>query len=81
LDNAGAFGLLPFASVVTPSDNDGQLTGAEARVATLVADGASNREIAAALFLSVKTVEAMLTRIYRRLGVRSRTQLVTVFRQ
>ncbi|MFC7483444.1 helix-turn-helix transcriptional regulator [Luedemannella flava] len=37
--------------------------------------GASNREIAAQLFLSIKTVEATLTRVYRKLGVRSRTQL------
>ena len=36
-----------------------------------------NREIAAQLFLSVKTVEATLTRVYRRLGVRSRTQLAS----
>ena len=40
-----------------------------------VARGASNREIAERLFLSVKTVEATLTRIYRKLDVRSRTQL------
>ncbi len=38
-------------------------------------DGASNREIAARLSLSVKTVEATLTRVYRKLEVRSRTQL------
>ncbi|GAA2482533.1 helix-turn-helix transcriptional regulator [Winogradskya humida] len=51
------------------------LTFTEARIAGLVRDGASNREIAAQLFLSVKTVEATLTRVYRKLGVRSRTQL------
>ncbi|MEV4352473.1 LuxR C-terminal-related transcriptional regulator, partial [Actinoplanes sp. NPDC049596] len=51
------------------------LTSTELRIAALVRDGASNREIATALFLSVKTVEATLTRIYRKLGVRSRTQL------
>ncbi|AGL18283.1 LuxR family transcriptional regulator [Actinoplanes sp. N902-109] len=54
---------------------DQGLTGTEARIAGLVRDGASNREIAAQLFLSVKTVEATLTRVYRKLGVRSRTQL------
>jgi DNA-binding CsgD family transcriptional regulator len=47
----------------------------EARIAGLVRDGASNREIATQLYLSVKTVEATLTRVYRKLGVRSRTQL------
>jgi DNA-binding NarL/FixJ family response regulator len=53
----------------------GTLTSTEARIAALVRRGESNREIAARLFLSVKTVEASLTRIYRKLGVRSRTQL------
>jgi DNA-binding NarL/FixJ family response regulator len=51
------------------------LTSTEARIARLVRDGASNREIAHQLYLSVKTVEATLTRVYRKLGVRSRTQL------
>ncbi|WP_307873160.1 helix-turn-helix transcriptional regulator [Paractinoplanes ovalisporus] len=51
------------------------LTSTELRIAGLVRDGASNREIAGRLYLSVKTVEATLTRIYRKLGVRSRTQL------
>jgi DNA-binding CsgD family transcriptional regulator len=51
------------------------LTSTEARIAGLVRDGASNREIATRLYLSVKTVEATLTRVYRKLGVRSRTQL------
>ena len=47
-------------------------------LAGLVADGASNREIAQRLHLSVKTVEGTLTRIYRKSGVRSRTQLATL---
>ncbi len=51
------------------------LSPTETRVATLVSEGATNREIAQQLFLSVKTVEATLTRVYRKLGVRSRTQL------
>ncbi|MEV0644111.1 helix-turn-helix transcriptional regulator [Phytomonospora sp. NPDC050363] len=51
------------------------MTPAEARIADLVAAGASNGEVAAQLFVSVKTVEATLTRIYRKLGVRSRGQL------
>ena len=37
--------------------------------------GLTNREVANALFLSVSTVEANLRRIYRKLGVRSRTEL------
>jgi DNA-binding CsgD family transcriptional regulator len=44
-------------------------------VARLVSDGASNREVAAALFVTEKTVEAHLTRIYRKLGLRRRGQL------
>jgi DNA-binding NarL/FixJ family response regulator len=44
-------------------------------VAELVALGHSNHEVAAEMFISVKTVEANLTRIYRKLSVRSRTEL------
>ena len=55
----------------------GALTDTESRVAAEVARGASNKEIAERLFLSVKTVEATLTRVYRKLDVRSRTQLAT----
>lgn len=51
------------------------LSGMERRVAVLVAEGATNREIAARLFVSIKTVEAALTRSYRKLGVRSRVGL------
>ncbi|QKW51316.1 LuxR family transcriptional regulator [Streptomyces buecherae] len=52
------------------------LTPAEHRVAELVGDGATNREIAGRLFLSAKTVESTLTRVYRKLGVRSRAELI-----
>ncbi len=51
------------------------LSDVERRVAVLVSEGCSNREVAGRLFVSVKTVEATLTRVYRKLGVRSRTQL------
>ncbi|MYS19452.1 regulatory protein, luxR family, partial [Streptomyces sp. DvalAA-14] len=51
------------------------LTSTERRVALLVAQGATNRETAGALTVSVKTVEAALTRAYRKLGVRSRVSL------
>ncbi|MEU0391566.1 AAA family ATPase [Streptomyces sp. NPDC006208] len=53
------------------------LTDAELRLAGLVGQGASNQEAAAKLYLSVKTVEARLTRIYQKLDVRSRAQLAT----
>jgi DNA-binding CsgD family transcriptional regulator len=55
-----------------------RLTDAEARVAREVAQGASNREIAERTYVSVKTVEATLTRIYRKLDVRSRTHLAAL---
>jgi DNA-binding CsgD family transcriptional regulator len=48
----------------------------ERQVASLVMEGATNREIAARLFISVKTVEATLTRVYRKLGIRSRVDIV-----
>jgi DNA-binding NarL/FixJ family response regulator len=51
------------------------LTDAEHRVAVLAAEGRHNKEIAAELFLSVGTVERHLTNAYRKLGVRSRTEL------
>ena len=53
----------------------GELTAGERSVAELAGAGATNREIAAQLFLSPKTVEAVLTRVYRKLDVRSRTEL------
>ncbi|MEV6008630.1 AAA family ATPase [Streptomyces sp. NPDC051976] len=54
------------------------LTPAEARITELVRGGATNREVAAQLFISVKTVEGTLSRLYRRFGVRSRTALAHV---
>jgi DNA-binding CsgD family transcriptional regulator len=51
------------------------LTEGEQRIAELVAAGKSNKEAAAALFLSVHTVEGALKRVYRKLGVHSRTEL------
>jgi DNA-binding CsgD family transcriptional regulator len=51
------------------------LTAAERRVATLVAEGRTNQEVAAALFLAQRTVAGHLTRVYAKLGVRSRTEL------
>ncbi|HEY0280076.1 MAG TPA: AAA family ATPase [Solirubrobacterales bacterium] len=55
--------------------SDRPLTPAEERTATLAASGLTNREIAAELFVSEKTVEVTLTRVYRKLGIRSRAQL------
>jgi DNA-binding CsgD family transcriptional regulator len=56
----------------TPVDG---LTPAERRVAKLVAEGKTNREVAATLFLGERTVASHLTHVYAKLGVRSRTEL------
>jgi DNA-binding CsgD family transcriptional regulator len=53
----------------------GALTPAEERVAALVAEGKTNREVAAALFVSDRTVEGHLSRIFGKLGVKHRTEL------
>ena len=59
----------------TPPGTGSVLTVAEQRVANLVAEGHTNPEIAAELFMGRRTVEAHLYRVYRKLGVRSRTEL------
>lgn len=56
-----------------PSTDD--LTPTEQQIADLVASGMTNREVAATLSVTPKTVESALTRVYRKLGVRSRTEL------
>jgi DNA-binding NarL/FixJ family response regulator len=53
----------------------GELTAAEGRVAALAASGLSNKEISQSLHVTVYTVEAHLSHVYAKLGVRSRTQL------
>jgi DNA-binding CsgD family transcriptional regulator len=52
-----------------------ELTATELRVAELAAAGTTNREIARAVFMSEKTVEAHMSRIYRKLGIHSRAEL------
>jgi DNA-binding CsgD family transcriptional regulator len=59
----------------TAASGDVPLTPTESRISDLVASGRRNREIAGELAISVATVEAHLTRIYRKLHVRSRTEL------
>ena len=80
-----AFGELPAATwAARARDELGRiggrtreegLTAAERRVAVLVAQGQTNREVAAALFLGERTVASHLTHIYAKLGIRSRTEL------
>lgn len=59
---------------------DDELTATERRVAELAASGLSNQEISERAFVSVKTVEGNLTRVYRKLGVRSRVELANALR-
>jgi DNA-binding NarL/FixJ family response regulator len=56
--------------------SDGELTPTELRLAELVAEGRSNKEIAAVLFVTPKTVGTTLSRLYAKLGVHSRTELI-----
>ena len=57
--------------------SSGELTETERRVAELVAEGKSNKEVAADLFIAVRTVEANLSKVYAKLGIRSRTELAS----
>ena len=68
----------PAPTIVLDPEMDA-LSAAEWRVAASVAEGLTNREVAAALFLSVKTVDFHLQQIYRKLTLRSRTELAVRF--
>jgi DNA-binding CsgD family transcriptional regulator len=70
LDRVGIRGPAPRSG--------GALTAAEQRVADLVVAGRTNNEIAAELFMGLRTVEAHLSRVYRKVGVHSRTGLSRV---
>ncbi|MBZ8178270.1 LuxR family transcriptional regulator [Corynebacterium sp. 3HC-13] len=67
------------SGIGTRTRDIGKLTPQEEEIAKLVASGATNREIAGELYLSTKTVEYHLTRVYRKLGIRARTELPKVF--
>ena len=56
-----------------------RLTPQELQVALAVAEGASNREVAGRLFLSPKTIEFHLGNVYRKLGIRSRRELIVLY--
>ena len=62
-----------------PADAGSELTAAEREVVELVISGLSNREVAEHLFMGQRTVESHLTHVYRKLGVRSRTQLAAAY--
>lgn len=67
---------VPTAAPPASADGTGQaLTAEERTVAQMVVAGASNKQVAAALYVSVRTVELRLTSIYRKLGISSRKEL------
>jgi DNA-binding CsgD family transcriptional regulator len=68
-----ALGLRPRRTAVTGPDS---LTPTERRVAELAASGLTNRQVAEALFVTVKTVETHLARVYQKLGIGTRTELL-----
>jgi ATP/maltotriose-dependent transcriptional regulator MalT len=68
-------GVRQAASTRRPAEGRDGLSPRELEVAELAAAGRSNKEIAAALFLSVKTVENHLSRVFAQVGVRSRVEL------
>ena len=63
----------------TDVESTAELTAQEQEVARLVARGATNKEVAASLFVSAKTIEFHLGNVYRKLGIRSRTELARHF--
>jgi DNA-binding CsgD family transcriptional regulator len=64
-----------LAGINVAPPRDLTITPSEGRIAELAASGMTNRDIAAALFISPKTVEAKLARVYRKLGIRTRAEL------
>jgi DNA-binding CsgD family transcriptional regulator len=70
--------LLQEASQIRPSTVWESLTDSERRVAELVAEGATNREVAATLVISTHTVDAHLRHVFAKLGIASRVQLATI---
>jgi DNA-binding CsgD family transcriptional regulator len=78
LEHAFEVSTAPSAPALGAIAQTDPLTVREAEVAQLVAGGASNADIAAALTVSEATVKAHLTRVYAKLGVRSRTQLAVL---
>lgn len=71
----------PADSVLTAArEHHVQLTAQEQAVAELVAGGSTNKEAARTLFLAEKTVQYHLTRLYRKMGIRSRSELAAAFR-
>jgi len=88
LDCFTALGATPFIDVaeaelarIGGAPKDSTLTAAEQRVADLVASGLTNKEIAARLFVSVRTIESQLTSTYHKIGVHTRIELTRLLTQ
>jgi DNA-binding CsgD family transcriptional regulator len=80
-----ALGAVPFVRIaeeelarVQPARSSGTLTRTERKIAELVVTGLTNREVAAQLFASVRTIEGHLASVYRKLRIRSRTELARI---
>jgi DNA-binding NarL/FixJ family response regulator len=69
-----------LARISGRASSPGELTASERRVAELVAEGRTNRQVAAALFVTERTVETHLTHVYAKLGIHTRTQLARRFK-
>ncbi|HZO65530.1 MAG TPA: AAA family ATPase [Kribbellaceae bacterium] len=85
IEQLEALGAVPWRDIAAAElarlDDPGrqgsaELSDAERTIVEMLHSGATNREIAGALYLSVKAVESQLTRLYRRFNVRNRTQLL-----
>jgi DNA-binding CsgD family transcriptional regulator len=68
-----------LARLAAPRAGGLDLTTAERQVASLVAAGRTNREVAAELYMGLRTVETHLSAVYRKLGVRSRSELTRIW--
>jgi DNA-binding CsgD family transcriptional regulator len=75
---ARRFGLTGPSRSMRPSTGWESLTDSERRVAELVAEGATNREVAAALVISTHTVDSHLRHVFAKLGISSRVQLAAI---
>ncbi len=75
-----ASGVKDYRATTGSAGHNGlqELSPQELQVARIAGRGQNNAEVAAALFVSRKTVEAHLTRVYRKLGIRSRTELARI---
>ncbi len=78
LDLAGVAALTGSDAPVVPAEDPFGLTPRERQVLALIAEGATNRQIGAALFMAEKTASVHVSRILSKLGVRSRTQAAAV---